>query len=379
MDSTHLPPPTVLIVDDYPPNLQVLRDLLEGAGYKVLTAERGEDALPLIRAEPPDIILLDVLMPEMDGFTVCKKIKAEEEFNAIPIILVTALHDSQHVVRGLEAGADDFVSKPFLAPELLARIRSHLRAKRLHDALSEQLAIVQRQHEELQRLETLKEELTEMIVHDMNNPLTSIIGNLEFIAQIPPAVSPVQREALDSARNAAKRLMRMIRNLIDIRSMEDNQLRILRTSVPIQEVLGDILHEVELEHYKPAMTICADVEPAELWVDREVISRVLANLVDNAVKYSPHNAAVHIAGVRGAEEYTLVVEDSAETLPAEFRESIFEQSQQVAARQAQLPRGIALGLTFCKVAVEAHGGSLSVEPASPRGNRFIVRLPMPAR
>ncbi len=160
--------------------------------------------------------------------------------------MVTALQDPEHVVRGLEAGADDFISKPFIAAELLARVRAHLRTKALHDELKRQMEIIVRQNEELRRLETLKEALTEMIVHDMNNPVTSILGNLELVRQLPPALSSPQQEALEAAINSTKRLMRMIRNLMDLRHLEEGRWMLQRSPVDIQTLVQDVLAELDI-------------------------------------------------------------------------------------------------------------------------------------
>jgi len=376
MNNSNAVSPHVLVVDDHLPNIDVLRSFLEREGYRVLPATSGEQALDIARERRPDLILLDVLMPEMDGFTICRILKSSEETRSIPVILVTALQDPEHVVRGLEAGADDFVSKPFIAAELLARVRAHLRTKALHDELARQLDISQRQHAELQRLETLKEALTEMIVHDLNNPVTSILGNLELIRQLPPALSTPQAEALEAAINSTKRLMRMIRNLIDLRHLEDGQWVLQRSPVDIQELVRGVLADLDIPHMKPELSVEVAVAPATLWLDRYLIERVLANLLDNAVKYTRSGGKVKVEGEPAEKCYRLSVSDQGPALPEALRERIFEPAAQLEARDAGLPRGITLGLTFAKLAVEAHGGRMYVEPHEGAGNRFVVELPL---
>lgn len=368
--------PHILVVDDHIPNIDVLRSFLEREGYRVLPASSGPEALARVQQDKPDLILLDVLMPDMDGFTVCRMLKSAEETRSIPIILVTALQDPEHVVRGLEAGADDFVSKPFIAAELLARVRAHLRTKALHDELARQLEISQRQHAELQHLETFKEALTEMIVHDLNNPVTSILGNLELIRQLSPALSSPQAEALEAAINSTKRLMRMIRNLIDLRHLEEGRWMLQRSPVDIQELVRDVLADLDIPHMKQGLSVEVMVAPATLWLDRCLIERVLANLLDNAVKYTRSGGKVKVEGEPAEKCYRLSVSDQGPALPEALRERIFEPAAQLEARDAGLPRGVILGLTFAKLAVEAHGGRIYVEPNESAGNRFVVELPL---
>jgi len=376
MNNSNAVSPHVLVVDDHLPNIDVLRSFLEREGYRVLSASSGSEALARVQQDKPGLILLDVLMPEMDGFTVCRILKSAEETRSIPVIMVTALQDPEHVVRGLEAGADDFVSKPFIAAELLARVRAHLRTKALHDELARQLEIAQRQHAELQRLETLKEALTEMIVHDLNNPVTSILGNLELIRQLPPALSAPQQEALDAAISATRRLMRMIRNLIDLRHLEEGRWMLQRTPVEIGQLAAQVLAELDIPHLRPELVTQVMLEPATLWLDRYLIERVLANLLDNAIKYTRGEGPILVEGQIAGGQYRLSVSDRGPALPAHLRERIFEPAAQLEARDAGLPRGITLGLTFAKLAVEAHGGRMYVEPHEGAGNRFVVELPL---
>lgn len=376
MNDSDASPPHILVVDDHLPNIDVLRSFLEREGYRVTPASSGPQALALVQQDRPDLILLDVLMPDMDGFAVCRALKSAEQTRTIPVILVTALQDPEHVVRGLEAGADDFVSKPFIAAELLARVRAHLRTKALHDELARQLEIIRRQNEELRRLETLKEALTEMVIHDMNNPVTSILGNLEMVRQLPPALSSPQQEALQAAINSTKRLMRMIRNLMDLRHLEEGQWMLQRSPVDIQELVQDVLAELDIPHMKPELKVEVNVAPATCWLDRYLIERVLANLLDSAVKFTRSTGKVGVHGESTGEYYRLSVSDQGPVLPEALRDRIFEPAAQLEARDAGLPRGVTLGLTFARLAVEAHGGRIYVEPNKGAGNRFVVELPL---
>ena len=164
----------ILVVDDHPQNVELLEAYLIPEGYDVITAFDGIEALEKVEEGPPDIILLDVMMPRMDGYEVCKKMKEDEATRFIPIVMVTALKELEDKIKSIESGADDFLTKPIVKIELLTRIKSLIRVKRLHDDL-------EKSYQELKDLEKTKENLTQMIIHDLKNPLTGIKANLEIV------------------------------------------------------------------------------------------------------------------------------------------------------------------------------------------------------
>nr|HQU74865.1 response regulator [Calditrichia bacterium] len=169
----------ILIVDDTQESIDLLVYFLKPTGYRVLTATNGYKALEIINATPPDLILLDVMMPEIDGYEICERVKKDPKTQHIPVIMITALRELKDKITGLEAGADDFISKPYDSVELLARVKSLLRMKRYHDQLREQNRRLEEQKKALEREEVLKRELTNLLVHDMKSPLFVIQGQAQ--------------------------------------------------------------------------------------------------------------------------------------------------------------------------------------------------------
>jgi len=172
---------TILIVDDDEKNIKLLKAYLQAEEYRIFQALNGEDALKMVNNFNPDVILLDVMMPGIDGFEVCKRLKTDEKTKMIPVVMVTALREREDRIKALEAGADDFLSKPVNKTELLVRVKSLLRIKSYHDQLLNSYKEIALKNERLKELERIKEGLTHMIIHDLNNPLSAIYGNLEMI------------------------------------------------------------------------------------------------------------------------------------------------------------------------------------------------------
>lgn len=202
--------PKVLIVDDNKENLDLVTYFLKPQNYQLLTAGDGETALELVTRETPDIILLDIMLPKMSGFEVCEKIKKNPATRFIPIVMITALKELKDKIRALEAGADDFISKPFENVELLTRVKSLLRVKKYHDELEES-------NRALQRMDQFKEELAHLIVHDMKNPIFVIQGNLQMMGMgLNDNISPAIKKYVDRIDRSTKGLLRMVSNLIDL-------------------------------------------------------------------------------------------------------------------------------------------------------------------
>jgi two-component system, sensor histidine kinase and response regulator len=367
----------ILVVDDHQTNLDIVRSFLQFEGYDVVEAHDGREAIEKAEAVTPDLVLLDILMPRLDGYETCRILKSRDNTRFVPVIMLTALQDTEDRVKGLDAGADDFVSKPFQAVELLARVRSLLKTKRLHDELERSLERLRLQNEELMRLEELREGLMELIVHDMNNPLTNVIGNLDLMGRMPPPLSDMQQESLEFARAAAKRLMRMVRNLLETSRLEEGALEIHRGPTEIDTVVREVVESLKLPLIRPGIEVDVTLEPARLMLDQTQFERVVSNLLDAALKYSRSGDTVRIAGAldSSSDRYVLRLAENGPIIPPEYREAVFDKFHQVKAREAGIPRGLALGLAYCRLVTEAHGGSIWIEGAGEKGNVYCLSLP----
>jgi two-component system sensor histidine kinase/response regulator len=373
---------TILVVDDNFQNREVAEGHLVGAGYRAVQAESGADALAMLETLRPDLILLDVLMPGFDGFETCRRIRALPEGGRVPVLFLTALGDLGTHKAALDSGADDFLTKPINRTELLIRVRSLLRIKELSDEQTRHLGVISRQRDALVEAQRQKEELTALIVHDLKNPLSSILSNVQF-ALGQGGLGGEERESLRDVLRASQSMVRMVMNLLDVSRSDDGALvpHLTEFELPtlLSEVTSEMQRRIEDKDQKLTLAIASDVRA--MTADRDLVRRILENLIDNAYKYGPRRATIEIegslllGGTGAGDMIELRVRDQGEGVPVAFREKIFEKYARVDGRPAHEVRNShGLGLVFCRRAVELHGGDIWVEENATRGSCFCVRL-----
>jgi two-component system sensor histidine kinase/response regulator len=358
--------PLVLIVDDEMYQRTLIRETLAAdISLNFVEAENGRVGLEQAQLVNPDVILLDVMMPIMDGFEVCKRLKADPVLRPVPVILVTAMGRIQDKVTGLDSGADDFVNKPFEENELQARVRSALRVKQMHDQLSE--------------MSRLRDSLVRMIMHDMGNMVGVLSSALTLYERMPPDSIEAAQFVRD-AYEANLMLGDMIDDAIDIGSLEAQKMPIRREAVNVVDVLRSLLERfhgaavisgVNLE--LQVDTDCQQV--AE--VDKGLLRRVVGNLVTNALKYAPQNSTILVCyGPAGEQAFMLSISDEGPGISPEEQVIIFDKYAQAKRYNAHQQRpGRGLGLTFSKMAVEAHNGTIAVYSTPGKGTTFTVEIP----
>ena len=367
----------VLVVDDDPRNVRLLEGIFRSAGYAVDKAHSGAEALDLVAASPPDLILLDVMMPGLSGHEVCVRIKSVGSTCSIPVVLVTALSAVEDKVEGLDIGADDFVSKPVNRVELLAKTRSLLRIKSLHDQIASAKKELEHKNSELLKLEELKDTLVQMVVHDLKNPLTAIMGNLGLILRTPEApVQKIQQRAR-IALESSRAMMRMTLDLLDIGRMDERKMTIKSEKLAIHSLAVTAILETEGLVAQCRISVRNELSPAltPAFADSDLVSRIISNLLSNAIKHTPEGGTITLEGSVKDGEVVLSVRDTGEGIPDEYQAMIFEKFAQAAVRKLGLKTDRGLGLTFCKMAVEAHGGRIWVESVPGGGSVFFVALP----
>lgn len=362
-------PPLVIVVDDEPAILELIQAQLERERYDIRCYPSGvallaDDAI----LSQADIMLLDVMMPEIDGFEVCRLIR-ERHPRFVPIILVTALGDTEHKVRGLDTGADDFITKPFVAAELRARVRANLRSKLLHDEL-------EAAREEVEQLSHLKDLLTDMIVHDLRNPLGSLALALQLMGS-PPDPERVDSETWDLTRQQIDSALELCQQLLDIRKLQRGELTIRCDEVDLADLVRDAVAPIRLLAQERAINLQLEVPSVTCQADPGLLKRVVTNLVSNAVKFSPNEDAVTVRGDGDESEVRVIVGDHGPGIALKHQEHVFELF--ATAQLGAEAKGYGIGLAFCKLAVNAMGGSIAVDSAPGQGSRFTVSLPQPAR
>jgi two-component system sensor histidine kinase/response regulator len=370
------PSPKILVVDDMPANVLLLVKMLIERDFNPLPVLSGRLALEAARVELPDLILLDINMPEMNGYEVCEKLKADAALKDIPVIFVSALDGKIDKIKAFAVGGVDYVTKPFQFEEVLARVKTHLKLHKLQIELEIKNRQLQENYDQLGKLEDLRDNLTHMVVHDMRSPLMGITGNLEILEMDAGAkLNNDELEILKDVKNSGLILAGMVNSLLDISRLEQGKMPLDVTESDIDvliqkalDSLGSLTSQISLLYQKQAMTTIVNC-------DADLVMRIIANLVGNAIKFTPEGRTVTVSVERNVAGTRICVTDEGSGIPREYHEKIFEKFGQVEARQQGKMHSTGLGLTFCKLAVEAHGGKIGVESEIEKGSTFWFTLP----
>jgi two-component system sensor histidine kinase/response regulator len=356
----------ILVVDDISKNLQVVGTILRNEGYHVMPATSGLQALERVSAQPPDLILLDLMMPEMDGLEVCSRLKAEPLTRQIPVIFLTASNEMEHLMKGFEAGAVDYITKPFNAPELLARVRTHLELKHARERLREM-------NEE-------KNEFMGIAAHDLRNPLSAIQGYAEMI--IEDAQSLAHRDLEGNGqriREAAKRMTEMVQNFLDANRIERGELKLNMAISDLSPLLQSVLETQSPHATAKGQIIQIELPPTPTLAlaDVSITLQVFENLVSNAVKYSPPGKKIFVRLKAETGVVRFEVEDQGPGLSKEDQKKLFGKFARLSAKPTGGEHSTGLGLSIVKRLVEAMNGKVWCESELGMGAKFIVTIPQP--
>ncbi len=356
----------ILVVDDISKNLQVVGTILRNEGYHVMPATSGLQALARVSAQPPDLILLDLMMPEMDGLEVCSRLKADPFTRQIPVIFLTASNEMEHLMKGFEAGAVDYITKPFNAPELLARVRTHLELKHARERLREM-------NEE-------KNEFMGIAAHDLRNPLSAIQGYAEMI--IEDAQSLAHRDLEGNGqriREAAKRMTEMVQNFLDANRIERGELKLNMAISDLSPLLQSVLETQSPHATAKGQMIQLELPPTPTLAlaDVSITLQVFENLVSNAVKYSPPGKKIFVRLKAEAGVVRFEVEDQGPGLSKEDQKKLFGKFARLSAKPTGGEHSTGLGLSIVKRLVEAMNGKVWCESELGMGAKFIVTIPQP--
>ncbi len=367
--TVHQPVPSIIVVDDTPANLHLLTGMLKERGYKVRPVSSGEFALQTAKHDPPDLILLDIIMPEMNGYEVCECLKADEQLSEIPVIFISALNETMDKVKAFKVGGVDYVTKPFQFEEVQARVATHLELRR-------QKRLIQESNEQLRKLEELRDDLVHMVVHDMRTPLTAIYGFLQTLETLEgERLSEQGREFVQTALASTEDLVEMVSSLLDVSKMEAGEMKLNLTQCELLTIAREALAKVEPLKGDRQLMLSGTDEPVTVMADAELIARVFQNLLGNALKFTPDDGRVTVSIEPSADAVRVLVQDTGPGIPPEYRERIFEKFGQVENPANRQRYSTGIGLTFCKLAVEAHGGQVGVDSEEGRGSTFWFTLP----
>jgi signal transduction histidine kinase len=377
-------PPLILVADDVPANVELLHDQLALLGYRVVSAFDGPSAVEACFEHRPDLCILDVAMPagnlggsdRTTGFEVCRRIKRDPRTSRIPVIFVTALNDATDRVKAIEAGGDDFLTKPHNRQILSARVRSLLRLKFATDALEES-------YRKLRELEKVRDDLMKMIVHDLKTPLTSVLASLEMALDGDfGVVSEGLRRALGDAEAKAEDLLALIEDLLEVARIEETSLELDLQPLAPGALIAELVEEWRVRFQQEEAEVSTDVSDdcPVFKADKGLVKRVFSNLIQNAITHAGSGVRIALSArahedADGSGGVMFTVSDNGPGIPPEYHEVIFRKFERV--KHPQLPRAgnSGLGLAFCKLVVEAHGGRIWVQSQEGRGSQFHITLP----
>ncbi len=421
-------PPTILVVDDVPANLAVLHHTLNQSGYIVRVEVDGTQVMAQIEADPPDLILLDVMLPGLNGFEICQQLKANPKTAAIPVIFMTALANITDKVKGLGLGAVDYITKPFQQQEVLARVQLQLKLSQLSQDLAERNQALQSLTDELEmrvqqrtaelsasmtqlqqtqqqleqanaNLETyalnliqttrLKDEFLATMSHELRTPLNAILGFSEFLLDDTESLSTLQQQGLQTINDSGEHLLGLITDMLDFSQISASQLQLDRQPVNLFQLCFKSIERVEALAQSKSIDLTFDygdwLMEQRFELDEARMYQILLNLLRNAVKFTPNGGKVELAVYRepmaadgisqSFSHLCLAVKDTGIGIALEQMDNLFRPFRQLDSRLNREYEGTGLGLALVKRLVELHDGAIAVESELGKGSCFTVTLP----
>lgn len=364
------PPPLVLIVDDLPQNLAVLGNILRDEGYQLAIANNGKQAISIAISRTPDLILLDIAMPEMDGLTACSILKNNNITSGIPVIFLTARIEPEDILKGFKVGAVDYITKPFKAGELLARVSTHIELKRARD-------LIVRQKNELSQALSTKDKLFSIVSHDLKSPFSGLLLMSDLMVVNYESFS--KDELLDSlvlVRDTADQVHSLIQNLLNWARLQNQSLAFNPVSLQLNREVIKTFEVLKLNTSKKSIDTVIDIPDNTLvFADSDLIRIIIHNLIGNAIKFSHTGGRIYVSSESTDSHIIVKVKDEGIGIPAERIGEIFADgiSRTTAGTANELGSG--LGLLLCKEMVEKMGGTIGVTSAPGTGSTFWFTLP----
>lgn len=358
----------ILAVDDQPITLKVISRFLSDEGFDLVTAQNGRDALEIFEKDPNfDMLILDVMMPKMDGYQLCQRIREQFSLFEMPVLFLTAKANIKDMAEGFDAGANDFIRKPFEKEELIIRSKTLIRLKNLTSA-----------NKVLEEAIYLKNRFIEMYIHDLKNPLTSIIALSDMLSQ-DDTIARNNQDVVNIITHSSQLMLKLVEKLLLSSRIESGKVTLVKESLNINDILQEAIIDNERSAVLKEQTITFYPEtesPPIVFADRLKLRQVIENLISNAIKYSPYRSKIEIKVERNVTYVRFMVKDFGQGLSEEDKANVFHRFNRLSALPTGGESSSGIGLSIAKDLVELHNGKIWVESNLDEGSCFTVELPV---
>ena len=366
--------PTVLIVDDNSNNVKIIAITLRELNYKLVIATSGQSAIEMVEKTRPDLVLLDIMMPGMDGYETCEIIKSKKENENLPIIFLTALNDKSNIIRGFEVGGVDYITKPFNKEELISMVKTHLELKFTQDELKKTT-------EYLYNLNSLKDKMFSVIGHDLRSPLGSVKMTLEYLSEtVTETTGEELKTTVDLLLKTTDEVFSLLENLLGWAKSQSGNIALSMEPIDLVDLVYKIylLNKGNLKYKN--INFKMEIAPgAVIFADLNTITSVFRNLLSNAIKFTPEGGEITIKSVQSGKQVEVEFRDTGVGIPEENIPKLFDSSQHLTTYGTNRESGSGLGLNLCYDFTVKNGGNIRVESTVGKGTSFYLTLPAEAQ
>ena len=361
----------VLIVDDVVSNVLLLKILLTNEKFQVCTASNGKDCIEISRKEHPDLILLDVMMPDLNGFDTAVILKKGEDTKDIPIIFLTALNTPQDLVHGFQVGASDFLTKPFNKEELVMRVTQQI-------SLVAAKRIIEQQNQELRATLNNRDKMYSVIAHDLRSPMASIrmVLNLVVASASPETVGEEIYNLLDQANRESEEVHDLLDNLLKWTKSQTGRLNVVKQELELNDIIPGVVEIFDTiaatKHIK--LELKSESDSLKVEADNDMLKTVVRNFLSNAIKFSPADSTIEITMTKENEFAKVSVRDHGVGIASDRLDSIFHKGETTYGTGGE--EGSGLGLQLCQDFARKNGGDCTVESVEGQGSTFSVLIPL---
>ena len=361
--------PTILIVDDNSNNVKIIAITLRAFNYKLVIATNGQSAIEMVEKTRPDLVLMDVMMPGMDGYETCEKIKAKKVNENIPVIFLTALSEKANIIRGFEVGGVDYITKPFNKEELISRVKTHLELKFTRDEL-------QKNSNYLQSLNAVKDRMFSVIGHDLRSPLGSVKMTLEYLSETIEETSTEElKSTIDLLQKTTDEVFSLLENLLGWAKSQSGNLAITKEPIDLMD-LGYKVYLLNKGNLKfKNIDFKLEIQPGTIVsADLNTITAVFRNLLSNAVKFTPNGGTISLLAKEVDDKILIEIKDSGVGIPPENLPKLFDSTKHFTTFGTNRESGSGLGLTLCYDFVKKNDGEIWAESTVGKGTSFFLLL-----